>query len=165
MRLTFIFSFVFAMIIFSPQSGEAQTKVMNLFRKYRNDEGVKHMNLAGDITKMLQSKNEKLQSRIDEMHVYIFSKNKVMSASDKTKLDLAKTADGFESIFQTREKGSFVELFGIESGGKTTHLFAELKSGEMQIYLVLTGQIVFSELSKMKFDFEGADMMKKIPVP
>jgi len=143
----------------------AQTKVSNLFRKYRNDEGVKHMNLAGDITKMLQSKNENLQSKIEEMHVYIFSKNNSMSVADKAKLDLAKTGDGYESIFQTREKGSHVELYGIENAGKTTHLFAELNSGEMQIYLILTGNILFSELSKMNFDFEGAHVLKKIAVP
>ena len=142
-----------------------QYQVSNVFRKYRNDEGVQHINLSGDIAKMLQGEKDKLVSRVDEMHVYIFSKENILSAADRDKITKARQGDGYETLFQTRDKADRLEIYGIEKQGKITHIYGEIVTGGNRIFLLMTGSILFSELSKMNFDFDGSEVMKKIPVP
>ena len=114
---------------------------------------------------MLQGEKDKLVSRVDEMHVYIFSKENILSAADRDKITKARQGDGYETLFQTRDKADRLEIYGIEKQGKITHIYGEIVTGGNRIFLLMTGSILFSELSKMNFDFDGSEVMKKIPVP
>ena len=59
--------------LFAETTVAGQNQLSNVFRKFRNDEGVKHINLSGDVTKMLAEKEKNLKSTVQEMHVYLFT--------------------------------------------------------------------------------------------
>jgi hypothetical protein len=144
---------------------QAQHQVSNIFRKFRNDEGVKHFNLSGDVTKMLQTKDKKLQSKVEEMHVYLFSKNHNISGNDKIKIQKALASEKFELLIKTRDKNRYVSLHGKENAGFLTQLYAELKVDGLPVYMILSGKILLSEISDMNFNFEGSQALKNLPVP
>lgn len=143
----------------------AQYQLSNIFRKFRNDQGVKHFNLSGDVTKMLQGKDQTLKSEIKEMHVYLFSKNQDISSADRKKIQEALSTDKFELLVKTSEKTAQVTLHGKENNGLLTQLYAEIKMNGMPVYLLLSGKILLGELPKMNFNFEGSNALKNIPVP
>lgn len=144
---------------------EGQNQLSNVFRKFRNDEGVNHLNLSGNITKILQGKDQKFVSKIEEMHVYIFSKNKNVSPSDKQKIDNALLEQKFELLINTKDKTSKIKIHGLEKDGFLTDLYMELLVNESNIYCILKGKILLSEMSKMNFDFEGSNVLNGIPLP
>lgn len=153
------------LLFFVGYSVSAQNPLSNIFRKFRNDEGVQHINLTGNISKMLQSKDQKLASVIDEMHVYIFSKGKNISPSDATKIKAALQQGPFELLINTKDKSGKVSLYGVEKNKKITDLYSELNYNGMNIYVLLKGNILLHELSKMNFDFDGSNLLKRVVVP
>lgn len=144
---------------------QAQHQIANVFRKFRNDEGVKHLNLSGDVTRMLQNKEKSLNSTIEEMHVYIFSKNTNMSNNDRQKITKFLNDLKYDLLMQQKDKSSRISIHGIEKDGFLTDVYAELWFENVPIYLILKGKIILGELSKMNFDFEGSNLMKNIPLP
>lgn len=142
-----------------------QYQVSNIFRKFRNDQGVKHFSLSGDVMKILQGKDHKLKSRVDEMHVYLFSKNQDISSADRKKIQKTLETEKFDLLVTTKEKNAQIRLHGKDNGGLITQLYAEMKVDGVPVYMILSGKIMLSELSKMNFNFEGISALKNIPVP
>jgi hypothetical protein len=151
--------------LFSETTVAGQNQLSNVFRKFRNDEGVKHINLSGDVTKMLKGKDKNLKSTVKEMNVYLFGSKRFISTNDYAKITKALREQKFELLIDTRDKNDKIKLHGIEKNGFMTDLYAEVISGKTKIYLILKGNIILSEISKMNFDFEGSNVLKNIAFP
>lgn len=160
-----ILSIIILIVITVFSSLHAQHKISNLFRKFRNDEGVQHFNLSGDVTKMLQGKDHPLKSKVDEMHVYLFSKNQDIGPTDQKKIEQSLRTEKFEMLVKTTYKDGQVILHGKEANGFLTQVYAEINLNGSAVYLILYGKILLGELSKMNFNFEGSKALKSIPAP
>ncbi|MBK8080849.1 MAG: DUF4252 domain-containing protein [Saprospiraceae bacterium] len=157
---------LFCVLVFIPAASIiAQNQLSNVFRKFRNDEGVKHINLSGDVTKMLAGKEKNLKSTVQEMHVYLFTGKSFINTNDIARVTKALREQKFELLLDTRDKKDKIKIHGVEKNGFMTDLYAEVLSGKTKIYLILKGNILLSELSKMNFDFEGSGILKNIPIP
>ncbi|MBK8855479.1 MAG: DUF4252 domain-containing protein [Saprospiraceae bacterium] len=151
--------------LFAETTVAGQNQLSNVFRKFRNDEGVKHINLSGDVTKMLGGKEKKLKSTVQEMHVYLFTGKSFINTHDNARVTKALREQKFELLLDTRDKKDKIKIHGVEKNGFMTDLYAEVISGKTKIYLILKGNIILSELSKMNFDFEGSSILKNIAFP
>ncbi|MBK8820898.1 MAG: DUF4252 domain-containing protein [Saprospiraceae bacterium] len=151
--------------LFAETTVAGQNQLSNVFRKFRNDEGVKHINLSGDVTKMLAEKEKNLKSTVQEMHVYLFTGKSFINTNDIARVTKALREQKFELLLDTRDKKDKIKIHGVEKNGFMTDLYAEVISGKTKIYLILKGNILLSELSKMNFDFEGSGILKNIAIP
>jgi hypothetical protein len=157
--------FLYLLPILLGRRAEGQASMPDLFRKFRNDEGVQHYNLLGDITKMLQSKDQKLSSHIELMHVYIFSAKNALTQTEKTKITNTLTNHKYELLVSTKDKNTKLTVHGVEKDGFLSDMYAEILFDKNKVYLMMKGKIHLEELTKMNFSFEGNDMLKKISLP
>lgn len=139
-----------------------QKNIDQIFRKYKNDEGVVNMNFTGDVKKHLSSSNIKLESEIDNIDVLIFENGKNISAKDIKEISDVLTREQFDILIDVKDKSEKIKLHTKESGSYLSKVYAHVQSDESNIYFVISGKIKLEELSKLNLNFEGSDALKKI---
>jgi hypothetical protein len=139
-----------------------QKNIDQIFRKYKNDEGVVNMNLTGEVLKMFAGSKDEIKSTVESVDVLIFKNNEDISAEDKSKIESVLNRDKFDLLVDVRDKGQNVKMFAVESGKYLNKIYANVNSAEMNAYFILSGNIIFEELAKMGMDFEKGDPLKVI---
>ncbi len=93
-----------------------QKNIDQIFRKYKNDEGVVNMNLTGEVLKMFAGSKDEIKSTVESVDVLIFKNNEDISAEDKSKIESVLNRDKFDLLVDVRDKGQNVKMFAVESG-------------------------------------------------
>ena len=76
----------------------AQKNIDQVFRKYKNDDGVLAVNFTGDALKMLNESNSKVKSTIETVEVFLFENKKDIESSDKSKIASVLSRDKFDLL-------------------------------------------------------------------
>lgn len=139
-----------------------QRNIDQIFRKYKNDEGVVNLNFTGDVKKYLSSSNVKLESEIDNIDVLIFEDGKNISTKDKKEITDVLIREQFDILIDVKDKSEKIKLHTKETGSYLSKVYAHVQSDESNIYFVISGKIKLEELSKLNLNFEGSDALKKI---
>ena len=155
MKLKSLFLIIFGIIAFQ---SNAQKNIDQVFRKYKNDEGVLAMNFTGDILKMMSESKSKIKSTIDKVEVFLFENKKDIESSDKSKISNVLSRDKFDLLIDVKNKDQKVRLYGIESGEFLNKVYAQVNTPDVNVYFILSGKIIFEELAEMGMDFEKNDM-------
>ena len=130
-----------------------------MLRKYKNDEGVISLNFKGDLSKFLNNDN-KLKSTIEACEVLIFNAKDGLSKSDQSKISTALAKDKYEMLMNVKDKKGKMELHAISKGDNLSKIYANVNAENKNILVIFSGNLIFEELSKMNFDFEGGNMFK-----
>lgn len=139
----------------------AQNSIETVLRKYKNDEGVVSLNFKGDLSKFLTTKDgSKLRSKIDACEVLVFKDNEDVNNTDKTKIKTALSTDKYEMLINVKDKRGKMELHAISKGDVLSKVYGNVKYENKTILLIFTGSLLFEELNKMNFDFEGGEAFK-----
>lgn len=157
MHMKLIVSTVFSILFFS-LSG--QKNIEQIFRKYKNDEGVVNMNFTGEVLKMINSTDSKIKSSVDIVDILVFNENDDISNSDKDKIADVLQRDKFDLLVDVKNKNQKVKLYAVETGSFLNKVYAHVNSSEMNAYFILTGKIIFDELAKLGLDFQSGDALK-----
>ncbi len=141
--------------------GFAQNSIESVLRKYKNDEGVISLNFKGDLSKFLNNEGDtKLKSTIEACEVLIFNANDGLSKSDRSKISTALAKDKYEMLMNVKDKKGKMELHAISKGDNLSKIYANVNAENKNILVIFSGNLIFEELSKMNFDFEGGNMFK-----
>ena len=155
MKLKSLFLIIFGLIA---SQSNPQKNIDQVFRKYKNDEGVLAMNFTGDILKMMSESKSKIKSTIDKVEVFLFENKKDIESSDKSKISNVLSRDKFDLLIDVKNKDQKVRLYGIESGEFLNKVYAQVNTPDVNVYFILSGKIIFEELAEMGMDFEKHDM-------
>ncbi len=142
----------------------AQKNIDQVFRKYKNDDGVIALNFTGDALKKLNESKTKIKSTIDVVEVFIFEDKKDLAIGDKNKIASVLNRDKFDLLIDVKNKDQKVKLFGLESGKFLNKIFVQINMLETNIYFILSGKIIFEELSQMGMDFQKGDLSNFISI-
>lgn len=142
----------------------AQKNIDQVFRKYKNDEGVMAVNFTGDALKMLNESKSKMKSTIDAVEVFLFEDKKDLDNNDKSKIATVLKRDKYELLIDVKNKDKKIKLYGLDSGKFLNKIYVQVNTPENNIYFILSGKIIFEELSEMGMDFEKGDMSNFISV-
>ena len=157
MYLKFIISILFSSLFISLG---AQKNIEQIFRKYKNDEGVVNMNFTGEVLKMINSTESKIKSSVDVVDILVFNENDDISNADKDKISEVLLRDKFDLLIDVRNKTQKVKLYAVEAGNFLNKVYAHVNSPDLNAYFILTGKIIFDELAKMGMDFQSGDALK-----
>jgi Domain of unknown function (DUF4252) len=149
--------FIILFGIYTFQSN-AQQNIDQVFRKYKNDDGVLAMNFTGDVLKMMNESSSKIKSSIDKVEVFLFENKKDIESSDKSKISSLLSRDKFDLLIDVKNKDQKVRLYGIESGQFLHKVYAQVNTPDVNVYFILSGKIIFDELAEMGMDFQKGDM-------
>lgn len=138
----------------------AQKNIDQIFRKYKNDEGVVNMNFTGEVLKMFNESKANIKSTIENVDILVFKKGDDIATADKTKIKTVLTRDKFDLLVDVKNKTQKVQLFAIDGGKYLNKVYANVSTPEMKAYFVLSGNIVFEELAKLGMDFQSSDGLK-----
>jgi Domain of unknown function (DUF4252) len=138
----------------------AQKNIEQIFRKYKNDEGVVNMNFTGEVLKMMNNADAKIKSTVEIVDILVFNENEDISNTDKDKISDVLLRDKFDLLIDVRNKTQKVKLYAVEAGSFLSKVYAHVNSPELNAYFVLTGKIVFEELAKLGMDFQSGDALK-----
>lgn len=138
----------------------AQKNIDQIFRKYKNDEGVVNLNFTGEILKTLNKADSKLKSKIDLVDIIVFQDKTDISSSDKEKISEVLLRDKFDLLVDVKNKTQKVRLFAVDTGSFLNKIYAHVNTPEMNAYFILTGNIIFDELNKLGLDFQNGDALK-----
>lgn len=142
--------FLFALLITISSTINAQYGVENIFRKYRNDENVVNWQFSGDLSKFFsRDDGEALKSTLENLDFYMFSDGDI-SAKDATKLSNAISDDQFELLINARDKDKKINLYGIETDGIISKVYAKINAQEMKMYFFLRGNIYIEDLNNIE---------------
>jgi hypothetical protein len=155
--------FIIILGIFALQTN-AQKNIDQVFRKYKNDDGVLAVNFTGDALKMLNESNSKVKSTIETVEVFLFENKKDIESSDKTKIANVLSRDKFDLLIDVKNKNQKVKLYGLESGKFLNKIYAQVNTSDVNVYFILSGKIIFEELADMGMDFQKGDMTNFISV-
>lgn len=149
----FILLFIFSV---SVMSLSAQKKIGHVLRKYKNDENVMNINLNGDLTKMLSEGDMEIASKIELLDVLVFSKG--TDVKDKHKLDIesALSSQGFDLLVNVKDEKGKLKLYTKENDDFIEEIYAHVFTNDLNIHLILAGEIQYSDLSKLDLGFEGS---------
>ncbi len=139
-----------------------QSNVEKIFRKYKNDENVVSLSFKGDLSNLLRNKTLDLKSKIEGCEFFMFQGKEDISVSDETKVKTALTKEKYETLINVRNKEVNAKVYAISSGETLSKVYAVGKLQNKNIYLILTGNIFFEELSKFDFNFDGAKDLKSV---
>ncbi len=154
--------FALFLALFLASTAISQKNIDQVLRKYKNDEGVVNMNLTGEVLKMFAGTKDEIKSTVETVDVLIFKNNTDISSDDLTKIESVLARDKFDLLVDVRDQGRKVKLYAIDSGQFLQKIFANIHSQEMNAYFVLSGNILFDELTKLGMDFEKGDPLKVI---
>jgi hypothetical protein len=140
----------------------AQTGLEKVFRKYKNDEGVVSLSFSGDLTRMIQNKDLKLKTKIDNCEVLIFSNKENVSKSDEAKIKTAIAVDKYDLLMNVKNKTTKANVYAVAKGDALSKVYAAASMDNKTYYLILSGNIYFDELSKLNLDFQGAEGLKNV---
>ena len=157
MYLKFIISILFSSLFISLG---AQKNIEQIFRKYKNDEGVANLNFTGEVLKMINSTETKIKSSVDVVDILVFNENDDISNADKDKISEVLLRDKFDLLIDVRNKTQKVKLYAVETGSFLNKVYAHVNSPDLNAYFILTGKIIFDELAKMGMDFQSGDALK-----
>jgi Domain of unknown function (DUF4252) len=138
----------------------AQKNIDQVFRKYKNDEGVMNMNFTGEILKMINSADKKLKSNVEIVDILVFEKDADISQNDKSNIEKVLTRDKFDLLIDVKNKEQKIRLYAVESGEYLNKVYAQVKTEDLSAYFILTGKIIFDELAKLGLDFQNGDALK-----
>lgn len=155
---TKIFSFLALFLVINVLS--AQKNIDQVFRKYKNDEGVAYMNFTGDILKAMNDAKGEVKSTIDNVEIIIFKKGDDISKDDQPKIASVLTRDKFDLLIDIKNEAQKVKLYAVDSGAFLNKVYAHVKMPDMNAYFILSGKIIFEELSKLGMDFNSKDGLK-----
>lgn len=154
-----IFNLAIAVLLFST-SAISQKNIDQVLRKYKNDEGVMNMSFSGDLLKSLSGTKEDLKSKIETVDVIVFDNGQNIDKADEVKIKAVLNRDKFDLLIDVKNKQNKVQVYATESGQYLDKVFAFVNSKELNAYFILSGKIVFEELSKLNLDFKGEDPLK-----
>jgi len=157
MFIKFILS---AVILFLSLEGVTQKNIDQIFRKYKNDEGVVNMNFTGEVLKMFNNSDSKIKSTVDVVDILVFQEKEDISSSDKSKILDVLTRDKFDLLVDVKNKSQKVQLYAVEGGEFLNKVYAHVNSPEMNAYFILSGKIIFEELAKLGMDFQSGNALK-----
>lgn len=157
MYLKLIISILFSSLVISIG---AQKNIEQIFRKYKNDEGVTNLNFTGEVLKMINSTETKIKSSVDVVDILVFNENDDISNTDKDKISEVLLRDKYDLLIDVRNKTQKVKLYAVEAGNFLNKVYAHVNSPDLNAYFILTGKIIFDELAKMGMDFESGDALK-----
>ena len=139
----------------------SQSSIESVLRKYKNDENVVSLNFKGDLSKFLNgNEGTKLKSKINGCDVLIFNNKEEVSVNDKAKIKAALSKDNYEMLVNVKDKQGKMELHAISKGDILSKVYANVNFDNKNIIVIFTGSLIFEELSKMNFDFEGGEAFK-----
>jgi Domain of unknown function (DUF4252) len=138
----------------------AQKNIDQVLRKYKNDEGVVNMNFTGEVLKKFNESKEKIKSTVDNVDIVMFKSKEDISSSDKLKIKELITREKYDLLVDVKNKDQKVKLYAKENGNFLSHVFAQVNYDDMNIYFMLSGNIIFEELAKLGMDFQSADGLK-----
>lgn len=101
MFIKFILS---AVILFLSLEGVTQKNIDQIFRKYKNDEGVVNMNFTGEVLKMFNNSDSKIKSTVDVVDILVFQEKEDISSGDKSKILDVLTRDKFDLLVDVKNK-------------------------------------------------------------
>jgi len=157
MFIKFILS---AVILFLSLEGVTQKNIDQIFRKYKNDEGVVNMNFTGEVLKMFNNSDSKIKSTVDVVDILVFQEKEDISSGDKSKILDVLTRDKFDLLVDVKNKSQKVQLYAVEGGEFLNKVYAHVNSPEMNAYFILSGKIIFEELAKLGMDFQSGNALK-----
>lgn len=137
-----------------------QKNIDQVLRKYKNDEGVVNMNFTGEVLKKFNESKDKIKSTVDNVDIVMFKSKEDISAADKLKIKEVITRDKYDLLIDVKNKDQKVKLYAKENGDFLNHVFAQVNYDDMNIYFILSGNIIFEELAKLGMDFQSADGLK-----
>jgi hypothetical protein len=138
----------------------AQKNIDQVLRKYKNDEGVVNMNFTGEVLKKFNESKEKIKSTVDNVDIVMFKSKEDISTSDKLKIKELITREKYDLLVDVKNKDQKVKLYAKENGNFLSHVFAQVSYDDVNIYFMLSGNIIFEELAKLGMDFQSADGLK-----
>lgn len=138
----------------------AQKNIDQVFRKYKNDEGVAYMNFTGDVLKAMNDAKGDIRSTVENVEIIIFKKGDDISKDDQPKIASVLTRDKFDLLLDIKNEGQKVKLYAVDSGAFLNKVYAHVKMPDMNAYFILSGKIIFEELSKLGMDFNSKDGLK-----
>ncbi len=136
----------------------AQKNIDQVFRKYKNDAGVVAFNFTGDALNKMNESKSKMKSTIDLVEFFLFENKKDIESSDKSKIANVLTRDKFDLLIDIKNKDQKVKLYALDSGKFLNKIYVQINTPDNNIYLILSGKIIFEELSEMGMDFQTGDM-------
>jgi hypothetical protein len=151
---------ILALLIFTITIGISQKKIDHVLRKYKNDANVTSLDMSGDFKKMVQ--DEDLRSEIESLNVLVFSKNEKVSDRDLTKIKDIMNSENFEALINVKNKDAKFKVYVVEDGDFISDLYAEINSHDYQAYITIRGKVIYEELSKFNFNFEGAEVFNQL---
>ncbi len=149
-----ILCFVFSVAIFG------QKNIDQVLRKYKNDEGVVNMNFTGEILKMINSSDKKIQSTVEIVDIIVFKNTDDIDNDDKKAIQTVLTRDKFDLLVDVKNNSQKVKLYALDSGTHLNKIYAQIHSPDMNVYFILSGKIIFDELAKLGMDFQSGDALK-----
>jgi hypothetical protein len=149
-----ILCFVFSVVIYG------QKNIDQVLRKYKNDEGVVNMNFTGEILKMINASDKKIQSTVDLVDIIVFKNTEDIDNDDKKAIQTVLTRDKFDLLVDVKNKSQKVKLYALDSGTYLNKIYAQIHSPDMNAYFILSGKIIFNELAKLGMDFQSGDALK-----
>jgi hypothetical protein len=148
------------LIIFTTLSLTGQTNVDKVLRKYRNDRGVASFNFAGDVSKFMQSNKVKIASKIETCDVLVFSDNNDLEKKDQASLKTIIKGNKYEELINVKDKRGKANIYVISQSDEVVkEVFAMVQAEGKNIYAVLRGNILLSELGKLNMFFDDGDKL------
>jgi hypothetical protein len=137
-----------------------QKNIDQILRKYKNDEGVVNMNFTGEILKMINSSDKKINSSVELVDIIVFKNTEDIESDDKKKIQTVLTRDKFDLLVDVKNKSQKVRLYALDAGNYLSKVYAQVHSEDMNAYFILSGKIIFDELAKLGMDFQSGDALK-----
>ncbi len=157
-KISVLFAFVLGLASFA----NAQSSVEKIFRKYKNDEDVVSLSFKGDLSNLIRNKESDLKSKIEACDFFMFDGKDNISLSDEAKIKAALAKDKYELLINMKDKTTKANVFAISKGETLSKVYAVVNLNNKNIYLILTGNIYFEDLSKMDFDIDGVKGLKDV---
>lgn len=148
-----ILSFLLLSLTYFTHDG--QKNIDQVLRKYKNDEGVVNMNFTGESLKKINGAGQNLKSNIDYVDIIIFKGTQDISKSDNQTIQSVLTRDKFDLLVDVKNQSQKIRLYAVDDGAFLNKVYAQVHSDDMIAYFILSGKIIFSELSKLGMNFVG----------
>lgn len=137
-----------------------QKNIDQVFRKYKNDQGVVNLNFTGDVLKMLNESDAAIKSKIEGVEIIIFKKGADIATPDKAKVKSLLTVGKYDLLVDIKNKSQKVQVYAIDGGQFLNKVYAQVNLPDMNAYFILSGNIIFEELAKLGMDFQNSDGLK-----
>lgn len=135
----------------------AQKKIEHVLRKYKNDDNVMNINLNGDLTKMLSEGDVKIESKIDVLDVLVFSEGTDVKEKHKAEILTALNSQGYDLLVNVKDKNGKLKLYTKENDDFIEEIYAHVFTKDLNIHFIISGELKYSDLSKLNLGFEGSD--------